>query len=405
MDPENQRRRGFAALAVVLVIVVMGGLLPSPLYVIYAARLGLSSLQLTVLFAVYAIGVLAVLVSVGHLSDHVGRRRIVAASVAVGAASDLAFLVSADDFGGLLAGRLLSGASIGLLSGAVAAHLVELSPPGRTARGARASGIGTVAGGGAGAILGGAIAQWAGDPTVATYVVHLALLALAAALLALVPETVAQRRRSWPRLPRLAVERHALAVFVPASLAAFCAFAMIGLANALTGTFLRALGHPSHLLTGATTGGMAVLAAVAPLVSRARPPVAAVRIGLAGLLPALALLVAAIAAAALVPFLVAMALAGATFGVAFEGALRRLQHVSALRRGELFSAFYTVAYAGMALPVVGVGLLADYASLTVTVAVFAGAIASIAAGTLVASREPAAGHPGRASAETSRSAR
>ena len=45
---------------------------PSPLYPIYQNAWGFSSTTLTVVFAVYALALLAALLTVGGLSDHVG---------------------------------------------------------------------------------------------------------------------------------------------------------------------------------------------------------------------------------------------------------------------------------------------------------------------------------------------
>ncbi|MFF1648626.1 hypothetical protein [Streptomyces sp. NPDC058240] len=42
---------------------------PTPLYVLYAERHALSPLTITYIFAVYALGVIAGLIAVGHVSD------------------------------------------------------------------------------------------------------------------------------------------------------------------------------------------------------------------------------------------------------------------------------------------------------------------------------------------------
>ncbi|MGW7424165.1 hypothetical protein ACWGJB_29740, partial [Streptomyces sp. NPDC054813] len=47
---------------------------PSPIYPLYRERWGLSVTMLTVIFAVYVVGLLGALLMVGSLSDQLGRR-------------------------------------------------------------------------------------------------------------------------------------------------------------------------------------------------------------------------------------------------------------------------------------------------------------------------------------------
>lgn len=381
---EAPRAVAFAFAATILVIVVLGSQLPSPLYPLYADRLGLAPLAITVLFAVYAAGVLAALLTAGHLSDHAGRRPVLAAALALSAAGDLLFIASPGAYPGLLAARLLSGVAIGLATGTAAAQLAELAPPGRAALGGRFSGVATVVGGGSGALLAGALATAFAGSLAAAYLVHLALLALSALLLAALPETVAARGGARLSQPRIAVDAEARGGFGPLAAGAFCAFAVLGLVSALGASFLRALHHPSPLLAGVPPAAMAVAAVAAPPLLGRHAPRVTMRRGLLALVPSLALLTAAIALRSLPLFLLATTLAGGAFGLAFAGALHGVGTLPARHRGELFSAFYTSGYAGMALPVVAVGALAGTLSLTATVALFSALTALLA--TLAAAR-------------------
>src|ERR1700684_4560987 len=56
---------------------------PTPLYVIYQQRDHFSTLMITVVYAVYAIGVIVSLFLGGHISDWVGRRRGVVPALVV----------------------------------------------------------------------------------------------------------------------------------------------------------------------------------------------------------------------------------------------------------------------------------------------------------------------------------
>ena len=52
---------------------------PSPIYPVYLRRWGFSVTILTVLFAIYAAGLVATRLMVGSLSDHLGRRPVLVA--------------------------------------------------------------------------------------------------------------------------------------------------------------------------------------------------------------------------------------------------------------------------------------------------------------------------------------
>ena len=113
-------------------VAMLGTTLPTPLYPRYEQRWGFTALTITVIFAVYGIGVIAALLFLGGLSDQIGRRPALLAGLTLSAASAVAFLL-AGGLGALLAGRALSGLSAGIFTGTGTATLVDLAPPGRKA--------------------------------------------------------------------------------------------------------------------------------------------------------------------------------------------------------------------------------------------------------------------------------
>ena len=72
--PSPARRRGYRLTAAVLLMVMLGGTLPVPLYVLYERQMGFGPLGVTVVFAAYVLGTLFALVALGDLSDHIGWR-------------------------------------------------------------------------------------------------------------------------------------------------------------------------------------------------------------------------------------------------------------------------------------------------------------------------------------------
>jgi MFS family permease len=197
------RRAAFWVLAFVFATAMLGTTLPTPLYVIYQARWHFSSAVVTVIFAVYAAGVLAALLLAGRSSDQAGRKPVLASALGASALSTVVFILAAN-VGVLLVARILSGLSAGLMTGTATAALTELAPASR-----RASLVATTAnmgGLGLGPLIAGLFAQYAPHhPTTLVFEVYLALLAAAGLCLLFVPETVGSRRRPALRFVGLGI--------------------------------------------------------------------------------------------------------------------------------------------------------------------------------------------------------
>jgi hypothetical protein len=125
--PSVPRRAAFWLVALILSITMLGTTLPTPLYDIYQGQWHFSAAIVTVTFAVYAAGVLATLLLAGRSSDQAGRKPVLIAALACSALSTVVFIL-APNVGVLIAGRILSGLSAGLMTGTATAALTELVP-------------------------------------------------------------------------------------------------------------------------------------------------------------------------------------------------------------------------------------------------------------------------------------
>jgi len=353
------RRVAFWLLALVFAATMLGTTLPTPLYVIYQARWHFSSALVTVTFAVYAAGVLAALLLAGRSSDQAGRKPVLAAALGLSALSTAVFVL-APDLGALLAARILSGLSAGLMTGTATAALTELVPAGRRAGlVATASNMGGL---GLGPLIAGLFSQYAPHPTTLVFEVYLAVLAAAGLCLLFIPETVSPRQRPALRLVGLSIPERSRGEFIAAAVAAFAAFSLLGLFAALAPTFLGGVLHEDN---HAIQGGVVFLlfaagTAIQLLLSRfpSRPVMAA---GLGLLLPALALIVAALAQASLALFLAGTVVAGIAVGSIFLGSLATANRLAPPgRRGQIVSTYFVACYGGLTVPVVGVGIASGF---------------------------------------------
>ncbi|HMD91954.1 MAG TPA: MFS transporter [Trebonia sp.] len=135
-------------LASLIVSLLAASAAPTPLYAIYQAHWGFTPITTTVVFGVYAVAVLVALLTLGRLSDYVGRRPVLLAALAVQAASLVVF-VTASGVPELLAARVIQGLSTGTALGAIGAGMLDIDRERGTLANAAAPGMGT----GTGALL------------------------------------------------------------------------------------------------------------------------------------------------------------------------------------------------------------------------------------------------------------
>ena len=160
----------------VLLLLMIGANLATPLYPALQRSLHLTSVDTTVLFTVYVFALIPVLLAVGHWSDHLGRRAMVLPAVALAAGGDLIF-ASAHSLTQLAVGRAIQGVAVGLTTAAAGAALADLLPdqPSAAAKLTLAASAGGVA---LGPLLGATLAVGS-NPLVTPFVTHaIALLVL-----------------------------------------------------------------------------------------------------------------------------------------------------------------------------------------------------------------------------------
>src|SRR5260370_35827024 len=97
---------------------------PTPLYVLCQQRDPFSNVMVTVVYAVYAVGVIGSLFLGGHLSDWIGRRRIFVLALLVNAVSPLVFIVD-PSLAGLIVARIISASSVGLMPATATGYIAN----------------------------------------------------------------------------------------------------------------------------------------------------------------------------------------------------------------------------------------------------------------------------------------
>lgn len=372
------RPAAFWLLALVLAVTMLGTTLPTPLYVIYQDRWHFSAAMVTVTFAVYAAAVIATLLLAGRSSDQAGRRPVLAVALGASALSTVVFIL-APGVGALIAARIVSGMSAGLMTGTATATLTELVPATASRRASLVATAANMAGLGLGPLVAGLCAQYAPHPTALVFEVYLAVLAVAALILLFVPETVRVRTRPALRFAGLGLPERGQSEFIAAGVAGFAAFALLGLFSSLVPGFIAGQLHQgSHAVQGAIVFFLLAVGTVTQVVLSRFSSRRVVLAGLSLFLAALALIVAALAQSAMVLFLAGTAAGGVAVGAIFLGSLATANRLApAGRRGHSISAFFVACYAGLIIPVVGVGVLAEFTGTFPAVLTFAILLAAL----------------------------
>jgi hypothetical protein len=394
------RALAFWLVAAAFTTTMLGTTLPTPLYVLYQRELHFSTLMVTVVFATYAVGVLAALLLVGHVSDEVGRRRTLLPGLALAVLSSAVFL-AADDLALLFIGRLLSGLSAGIFTGTATAALVDLAGGRNTGRGSLVATVVQMGGLGSGPLLAGLLAEFGPEPLLLPFAVHLGLLVPAAAGVWFMPEPVEGAvRRPRLRVTRPQVPHDMRGTFVRAGIAGFAGFAVLGLFTAVSPSFLgKLLGIDDFALQGAVTFTVFAASAVGQIALVPRFGGTSLPVGCAGLVVGMALLTAGFAALSFQLLLAGGVIAGLGQGMSFRAGLAAVNAAAPVeRRADVASTYFVVLYVALSLPVIGVGVAADLVGLRAAGIVFSVVVAVLAGSVLVALLR--AGRMGRGTGRT-----
>ena len=356
---------------------------PSPLYPVYQAEFGFSAITLTVIFAVYVFALLASLLTVGRLSDHVGRRVVLAGALVVEAAA-MALFLGADGVGWLLAARIVQGFATGAAIGVLGAYLLDLQPGDGSRLGSLVNTAAPTFGLGLGAIVTGLLIQYAPHPTRLIFAILTALFVALAFVTGVLPETVRRVPGAMAALrPQIAVPSRAKRAFAGAAPTMVATWALGGLILSVGSSLLGTVFGQDHFVAGVVIGVFPISAATAAVLSRNLSPATMARLGSALLIAGTLLFLAALGASSIAVFVLAAMVAGGGFGCAFLGALRLVSQLAEPHeRAALFSAVYVVSYVAFSIPALVAGLLTTQIGLRPTALGYGGFVALIALGAL-----------------------
>ncbi|MDN5767021.1 MAG: MFS transporter [Humibacillus sp.] len=369
--------RGFWIVVAVFAVLMAFTTLPTPLYPLYQQRDGFPTFVITLIFAAYGFGVMAGLYLTGHVSDYLGRRKVIMAAASVELASAIMFTLLADTTS-LLIARFLCGVGIGALTATATAHLSELRSVARPREdgsfASTAAGVVNTGGLALGPLVAGLLTQWLPAPLTVPFAVWVVLISIALAVMLLVPETVpGDTIRPAYRPQQVHIDDAARPVFAATAVAAASAFSVLGVFTSLTASFVGGtLHHHSRLLSGAIVFGVIGASALSQVLLGSRSVGLRLRTGMALMAAGLILVATASLTQSLALFVVAGVLAGAGVGLVFNVALATSAQVSSPEhRGGTLAGMFLAAYAGITVPVIAAGVALTWLPAVGVLATFA----------------------------------
>ena len=355
----------------------------TPLYRLYQVSMHLTPFWITVVFAVYVASLLVALLTVGGLSDYVGRRPVILAALLLNAAAMILF-AEAHDVADLILARAVQGLSVGVGTTALGAAILDTN----RARGPLLNSVTAFLGLTAGSLGAAALITYAPDPLHRVYEVLLGLTAVMVALLWVMPESMSRKAGALASLrPHVGVPRQSRAILIRLTPANVAAWALGGLYLSLMPTVVAtAMGVASPWVGGVVVSALMLTAAVAVAAFRHWPARRLILAGTGTLSLGVAVSMVGIQQQQVAALLAGTVIAGAGFGSTFSGTLRALLPTAEPhQRAGLLSAFYVQSYLAFSLPAVAAGLSVPLIGLSVAAYIYGAVIILLAIMSMIAS--------------------
>ncbi|NQX26154.1 MFS transporter [Microbacteriaceae bacterium VKM Ac-2854] len=373
-------RAAFAVVSVALVLVFLASGSPIPLYNTFRIENGVSNAGLAITTVVYLTTTALALLTTGRLSNHLGRRPVAIGAVLL-AIAGCVVIASVHDLATLMTGRVLQGLACGIASSALGAYVIDTAPP-------RPRWLAAAITSGApgfaipvGALLSGALVQYAPAPRFLVFMVVGSALTIVAALLLACPETVRRAPGVLRSLrPRVLIPRGDGRILFAAGAGFVATWSLGGFYQAFSPALTAdQLGTSNALVIAVVFSSIVVLSPIGGSLSGRFQPAGAVRGGLIVFVAATIAILLALSIGQIVPFLIASLIGGIAQGAVNTGGMRAvLAKARPEERSGLIATVYLISYTGAAAPGLVAGQLSTVLPL-VTIALGYGGVVLVAA--------------------------
>lgn len=381
IDTCVSRRRRLVFLAMTLLSFLAASSVPTPLYHLYQEAMHFSPAVLTLVFGVYAMSLLAALLTVGSLSDYLGRRPVIFVALVLNILAMLLF-INESGVPWLIAARVMQGFATGMATSVLGAALLDTDRQ----QGPLINSVAPLLGMAFGALGASLLVEFAPWPLQLSYWLLLGLFVVQALYVWRLPESVSPQPGAWASLkPTLHVPRQARRALWLALPVDVAVWAVGGFYLSLAPSLVRAAtGSTSNLIGGALVAVLTLSGALMILSLRQRPADKVLRLGAGLLALGMLLILGAVHSASLLLFFMGTLVLGSGFGAGFLGALRSVVPLALPHeRAGLMSAFYVLSYLAFCLPALLAGNLTRSFGLIATTDGYGAVLILLALGALL----------------------
>ena len=365
--------RSFIIVTITTLILLMGATIPTPLYGIYRSEFALSQISITLIYAAYSVGVVPTLFFFGPLGDAIGRKPLLLLAVVISIIGT-AIIGLAPGLEWLIIGRLAQGVGIGAVLGNATAALVELESQGNKQRASQVASMALLSGLGLGPLIAGLMAQYLSYPTLLPYLLEIILLLIVLILVLTIKSGTSQNITGFhirkPTIP------HAKWSFISASLASAIVLAMSGLYFSLAPSYAQNILSTNNIAVGGVISSTMVFTSVlVQYILWDRFPIRLELFGLLSVIIGLIFILLTSTYHIFALFITGAIISGIGFGTTFMGAVNVINRISPEdKRGDVSSSFYAISYFALGIPIIGLGIAAQYTTLFTAVQYFIVAI-------------------------------
>lgn len=342
-------RRSVFVVAAAIFLITHGTNLQVPLYGTYAEMAGFGSSVSALAFSAYVAGLLPTLILLGGLSDRVGRKKIILASLLFLLAATGLMLVQTNIYA-LFVARILQGIGVGFITGTGSAYLSHVMPE-RSAQVAAYVSLTTSLGFSSGALFTN-LSLW-GNRSLVPFsypVVFGLLIACIVLVLRLSEQPVSPERLI--RLPTYPTGT------VPAGFAIALAWSLAGIVSVILPEQLMQFGLANW--SGPMLFVFVISGVLLQPVARRLSSERSLTLGCVLLLVGYLIFTIGARLGTVSLVLLGVAIAGtACYGFTYLGGMSKVIRLSGKQSARAVSGYFVFAYVGFGLPVVFIGLFAE----------------------------------------------
>lgn len=381
IDVPVSNRSSMVFLGLTAVTFLAASSAPTPLYRLYQENMQFSAATLTLIFGVYALSLLMALLTVGSLSDYLGRRPVIFCALILDMLA-MGLFLCADSVTWLIAARLLQGFATGMATSVLGAAMLDNDRQ----QGPLINSISPLVGMACGALGTSVLVEFAPQPLHLAYWVLLGALAIQALYVWRLPESMTPQPGALASLrPSVHIAPQARAAMWSVLPVNIAVWAMGGFYLALVPSLIRAAtGSNSYLVGGAVVAVLTLSGALAIFCMRHQSAARVLTSGASLLVVGVGTIMLAVHTGSLGLFFFGSLLAGCGFGTGFLGSVRSVVPLALPHeRAGLMSAFYVLSYLAFCLPVLLAGNLVRIFGLVVTADGFSVVLIGLALGALL----------------------